>query len=185
MGWLQGRGRAVELVGLALLMMSVAVNVLQAQRINGLLQPTLVPSERIGTMAQPIAGWSLAGEPAYLEFGQGVPTVLYFFSSSCAWCERNWDNVRTLAGSENREFRFVGLTAEADVRQFVRDRGLTFSVVQNISTDSLRSFGFAGTPMTVLISAQGVISQEWTGAFRDDTQRQIEDVFDVVLPGLR
>ncbi|HSC07942.1 MAG TPA: hypothetical protein VLD59_14045 [Steroidobacteraceae bacterium] len=70
------------------------------------------------------------------------------------------------------------------MRRFVAVRGFDFEVIQAVSDDTRRAFGFRGTPHTVVVSSQGLIRHEWVPAYDRHHRRQIERLFDVALPGL-
>jgi hypothetical protein len=142
------------------------------------------PDAAAANGARRVDGAALNGEPARLLFDNGRRRVIYYFSSSCRWCDRNWPNVEALAAAGGDRFRLVAVTAERDVRPFAEDRGFGFEIVQGISEDTRRAFGFRGTPHTVVVSSQGLIAHEWLGAYDRDTRRGIERRFEVTLPGL-
>jgi hypothetical protein len=174
-------GRAILL---AILLVSVGVNVLQAARISSLLETRTGPVAPIGAPARVVEGMALSGEPGRIAFDDGRPTVIYFFSSRCGWCDRNWANVEALAAAGGDRFRLVAVTAERDVRAFADERGLALEILQGISEDTRRAFGFRATPHTVVVSSQGLITQEWLGAYDRGARRGIERLFEVTLPGL-
>jgi hypothetical protein len=176
--------RLLPAATLALLLVSVGVNVLQAARITSLLETRTAPVAPLGAPAPVIDGLALSGEPARLVFDDGRPTVLYYFSSTCGWCNRNWANVAALAAAAGDRFRLVAVTAERDVEAFADERRFGFEIVQGISDETRRAFGFRGTPHTVVVSSQGLIAHEWLGAYDRDTRRGIERLFEVTLPGL-
>ncbi len=49
----------------------------------------------------PIEVQSPAGQRRSVRFDAGLPTVVYFFSPTCGWCERNWDNVLALSAASD------------------------------------------------------------------------------------
>jgi hypothetical protein len=156
-------------VPLTLLLISVGVNVLQAARITSLLETRTGPVASIGAPAPIVDGLAPGGVPARVAFDDGRPTVLYYFSSACGWCDRNWANVAALAAAGGDRFRLVAVTAERDVQAFADERRLGFEIVQGISDETRRAFGFRGTPHTVVVSSQGLIAHEWLGAYDRDT----------------
>jgi hypothetical protein len=168
---------------LTLLLISVGLNVLQARRIDDLLDPSPTTG-RVGTLAGAVVGRGLDGAPVRIAFDTGQPTLVYYFSTTCRWCERNWRNVQVLADAAQDGYRVIAVTSEPDVAAFVRSRGFAFEVVQDVADETRRRFGFKGTPHAVLISAQGLVSHEWLGAFQGNAARQIENLFGIVLPGL-
>lgn len=175
--------RLVPLAVPVLLLISLGVNVLQANRIETLLRPS-AGGRLVGTVAAPIHGSDRNGAPVRVMFDGGIPTVLYYFSSRCGWCDRNWANVRTLTRESGGRFRFIALTSESDIASFLERLGLEGEVIQALDDDGRRAYGFAGTPHTVVVSAQGRISHEWVGAYQGEILRQVEELFSVPLPGL-
>jgi hypothetical protein len=168
-----------------LLVVSVGVNVLQTRRILALVDPPPVTNV-VGHAATPIHATSLSGEPVTITVGDGAPTLLYYFSPTCVFCERNWNNVRALSRSAHGHFRIVALAAEngRDLADFVREHTLTMEVYGGVSAATRDAYGLRGTPHSVVISSQGLISHEWEGVYTGRTATQIERLFDVVLPGL-
>jgi peroxiredoxin len=138
----------------------------------------------VGSVATGLTGVGLDGQPRSIDFAEGLPTVLYFFSSTCSWCERNWANVQSLVKASAGRFRFVGVSTERDLREFARTHEIGFEIVAGIPDSAVQAFGFGPTPHTVVVSSQGRISVEWTGAFEDKRKRAIESFFEVELPGL-
>jgi hypothetical protein len=41
-----------------------------------------------------------------------------------------------------------------------------------------------GTPVTILVGMGGTVKRVWFGAFSKDKAREIEETFDIKLPGL-
>ena len=174
----------VSRLAFALLLCSVGMNALQARKIHNLVETRPSPKSRVGSVAPTLSGIGLDGRSQSVRFGQGLPTVLYFFSSTCSWCERNWANVQSLVKASTGRFRFVGVSKERDLREFAKTHEIGFEVIGGISDDAVQAFGFGPTPHTVVVSSQGRISVEWTGAFEDKRKRAIESFFDLELPGL-
>jgi peroxiredoxin len=56
-------------------------------------------------------------------------------------------------------------TGNADVRRFVADHGITFTILRDPDDRVSRVFQLAGVPNTVLLDRGGVIRQRWIGAF--------------------
>ncbi len=178
--WSRGFSRILLIV----LFVSVAMNVSQARKIQSLVETPMSVRSRVGDVAPPITGTGRDNKPITIDF-KGQPTVLYFFSPTCGWCERNWDNVKALALASRGQFRLVGLAAESDLATFAQQRGLDFELVGGISTNARVAFGLGGTPQTLVVSSQGRISHEWSGAFDGRRKRAIETFFEVDLPGVR
>lgn len=168
----------------ALLAASVTVNVVQAHRLRAVITPS-APSTLLGRAVQSIPVVDRDGRAAVVRFDRRVPTILYYFSTSCGWCERNWDNVRRLADQSDGRYRVVGLAAERSLGDVIDRQHLTFEVYGGVSTEAREALGLSGTPRTIVVSAQGLITHDWTGAFSGAVALAVEDVFGLTLPGLR
>jgi len=175
---------AVSWTGLVLLAMSVGLNTLQARRIREFLEPTTVRTSRVGHSVIPFTGQSIDGRLRTFQFADREPTVIYFFSPKCRWCEENWANVQALSAAAEGRFRFVAVAAETGLAGFARDHNLDFDILGGVSAEALKSLGFGATPHLLVVSSEGQISEEWVGAFRGRQQRAIESFFEVKLPGL-
>ncbi len=169
---------------LVLLFVSVGMNALQARKIRDLVDPVLTVRSGIGQLASPLSGVSIDGQPRTITFSGGLPTVVYFFSPTCGWCERNWANVAALARASAGRYRVVGITATTDLKGFAAARGLDFEILGGVPEDATRALGLGGAPHTLVVSSQGRISDEWIGAFDGRRKRAVEDFFQIELPGL-
>lgn len=177
----RGSGQLLSFATLLLLTCSVGINVLQARRINDLVNPEPV-MKRIGKVVAPIDGIGSTG-PTSVKFA-GRPTVLYFFSTSCKWCERNWPNVKALQAAAADRYRFVALAIENDLREYAASRQLFVEMIGGLRKDVAGALRLGPTPQTLVVSPDGLITHEWVGAYVGRNQRQIEELFDVALPGL-
>ena len=169
---------------LLLLGASTGVNVLQAQKIRTLVNQSGQRSLLVGKRVGNFEATTLDGERVKLSFANGLPTVFYYFSTSCGWCERNWANVEALSEAASGRFRIVALSTEKGLKGFVKQRGLRVEMFEQLSEEAVIALRLGGTPTTFAIGADGVITHEWRGAYMERLGRQIEDLFDVTLPGL-
>jgi hypothetical protein len=171
-------------VGVVLLLASVTINVLQAQKIRELVGPQDRSSQLVGARIDALDGMALSGEPRRIDLIGDVPTVLYFFSSSCGWCERNWRNVEALSDQASGRFRVVAISQEGDLAEFVSSRRLSIDVLQGLSVEQLEQLQLAATPHTLMIDRHGIISAQWSGAYNERLLATIESTLDVLLPGV-
>lgn len=168
------------------LLLSVSGNLLQARKILALVDPSVPRHSRVGTAVQPIELIAPNGDRRTLRFNERQPTLLYFFSPTCAWCERNWDNLRTLAAASSGRFRVVAVARETDLREFVGSHQLPgIDVNGGLSSEAYYALALSSTPHTLLVSAEGIVSHDWVGAYQGTAVREIEDLFDISLPGVR
>ncbi len=173
-----------RVAGAALLALSVGVNVLQAQRIRAMVIRSERSGALVGTKAVPIQARTSEGLSTRVVFDANLPTVLYYFSPTCGWCDRNWTNIEALAASAKGRYRVVAVTSAQDVRAYVERHKLSVEVLEALPDDVLQAYRFTATPHTVVVDAHGLVTHEWRGAFRNRIANQIEDLFGVVLPGL-
>lgn len=173
-----------------MLIVSVLLNVFLArknQELTGLQNAKVAESQlKIGTAVPPIKVKSLDGrvdEISYRDLDR--PTILYVFTPQCKWCARNLDNLKTLSNEKAGQYRFVGISlSEGDLEKYASDNKLQFPVYTGVSSDARQIYRMSSTPQTIVISPEGVILQNWIGAYVGDQKSQIESYFSVKLPGI-
>lgn len=169
---------------MALLIISAGVNVLQARRIQSLMVEQASAATVIGQSVAGLDGFSASGAPVHIALRGGLPTVVYFFSPTCSWCERNWANVQALAARALDRYRVLAVTASRGTAAYLRSRGIEVDVLEGISDNMRKDLGLSGTPHTLVISSEGLITHDWRGAYTPRVERQIEELLGVVLPGV-
>lgn len=166
-----------------LLVISVALNVVFARQLHALRQPvtSLQPGERV----PPLDVTALDGTPVRISFDGATPTLLYYFSPTCTWCERNWANVRTILNAGEGRVRVIGLSTTAKgVEQVLTRHDVRFDVYTGVSAQTMRAYHFGGTPNSILVSPAGIVLRSWPGAYRGALAAGIEKYFVLKLPGL-
>lgn len=176
-----------------MLIASVVLNVLLAQKVRDLgevsrllrLQlnsPVLMP----GSKAPELSANDLDGKKAFVNYADvEVPTVIYVFTPDCHWCARNLENIHSLTANTGNRFRFLGVSlSDEDLQNYLAKNRMPFRVYQTPSEDVRIAYGFNSTPSTVVVSPSGNVVQYWKGAYSGDTQAEIEEFFQVKLPGL-
>ncbi len=169
-----------------LLCMSLSANVFLAQSAirpapsRG--RPELVA---IGADAPALSVKTLDGnETTISTTDQRRPTVLYIISPSCVWCQRNVANIRTVAAAMKESHRFVAVSLGDAAPEAFQNMNLGFDVYVHPSLQTTRQYGLSATPHTFVISADGKIVKSWSGAFASKTAADVENFFNVHLPGL-
>ena len=176
-----------------LLACSVGLNVLLARRVHMLsnlshLQqlklnsPALVP----GSIAPAFSARDIADKKVSLNYADSEsPTVIYLYSPDCHWCERNLQNIRVLADNTHGRFRFVGVSqTDKNLQTYLSRNDLPFQSYHSPPDEVKIAYGFYSTPSTVVVSPAGKILQYWRGAYSGDLQTEVEQFFQVKLPGL-
>lgn len=176
-----------------LLLTSAAINVLLAREITGLtavihhlkLEGSTAWQPQTGQAVPPIQIRRMDGTPVTLEsvlIGDKA-TVIYVFSPSCKWCDRNLENIRGLAETVKEKYHLVGLSvSDIDLREYVARSGLAFPVytMMHASETNLSR----GTPRTLVVSREGKVIASWFGAYGGDLHKKVQEYFQVSLPGL-
>lgn len=173
-----------------LLIASLGLNVYlgwHIQRLKSSLAELQVPAKLSADMTvKPITAKSLSGEQETISYvDSGKPTVFYIFSPACSWCERNTQNINTLASLKGESFRFIGLSlADDNLSEYVKSQHINFPVYQSLTPESVEMLRVAGTPQTIVVSPDGHVLKNWIGAFGTTTQPEVEEFFNIRLPGL-
>jgi hypothetical protein len=170
-------GLAILLVASAALNMSLSAQLRESRkRSEAVLQP--------GTRVPPISGVTTEGVLSTIQFNSTVPTVFYYFSAACGWCERNWVNVEALVRQSHGRYRVIGIAATDETPAALKRSNPTFPFLKSVDPDTLAAYGFRGTPQTVVVGEGGRVLKSWTGAYQGAQAKDISAYFDVQLPGL-
>lgn len=173
-----------------LLVGSVALNVYFVSKVRRLTDTILAMKgeNRLapGETVPPIEGKDLEGRAVKITYDGGDrPTILYVFSPECGWCERNSRNINALAKQLGDRYRLIGLSLSSkDVKEYAGSHGIEFPVYTDLPFSVTSAYKLGGTPETIIISPEGRVVTAWPGAYTDQFQRQVENFFNVRLPGL-
>jgi peroxiredoxin len=180
---------------LVLLTLSLAANVYLAQRVfyaspepatsapppQGVPQPALAA----GTSLPPLEVKSLTGEEQIVDYEPPQSTVLYFFSPDCGWCGKNLANIQHLAAETAGSYRFIGVSLKSEgLEKYLEDNDLEFPVYYEPSAASRDAYRLMGVPQTLVVNGNGEVVKNWRGAFAEPLESEVEDFFEVELPGL-
>jgi len=175
---------------LILLLASLSLNVflgtyIKRLRARASTQPVavnLVP----GVTILPITASDLSGKAATISYSDtDKPTVLYVFSPKCVWCERNTQNLQTLATLKGGSFRFIGLSLdETKLAEYIEAHHFKFQVYKDVTQSSVEMLGLRSTPQTIVVSPEGRVLKNWIGVYGEHSQPDVEGFFGVHLPGL-
>jgi len=176
------------LVLLATLAASLSLNVGLGWRVQALTatRRALRPGGiRVGTTLTSIPVLDRRGQRGTISFRGQPQTVLYVMSPLCAWCEKDYDNIRVLAAERGSGFRFVGLSTTADkLDQYLLVRPLPFEVYV-AGSRGLPNLDLSATPQTVVVRPDGVVDEAWVGALSAERRDEAERFFGLKLPGIR
>jgi peroxiredoxin len=165
-------------------MSSLVLNVVQSERVRA-SHRVQAGTVREGTELPPLDLVASDGRPVQLRYAAGgLPTVLYYFSPTCGWCERNWRNVAAVERQTKGRYRFVPLSTTIDVQRIRAAHGIDFEIYSGLTEEARRAHGLAGTPHTIVVSPAGRVLKAWAGAYNERVSREIATYLQVDLPGL-
>jgi peroxiredoxin len=175
------------------LLCSSALNLVLAAKIKNLnyaifyLKAELSASRGLnpGENAPPIQARNIDGQPATItHIESGIPSIIYIFTPTCEWCSRNLENIRALSDQTKGRYQVIGLSLSSQgLKEYVSLHSLDFPIYTDpIGPSELTYRG--GTPRTLVVSATGVISKSWFGAYTGALQREVEEYFKTQLPGI-
>ena len=181
--------RSKDVFFLVILAFSLALNVLlgwKVQSLSNYIESKSRPNKAIeGVTISEISALELDGESKAIACNGGTqPTVLYVFSPTCVWCDRNLNSVKALKNNIEQSYRFIGVSlSDSGLNEYVSSHQLAFSIYKLPSKETIRQLDLGSTPQTIVISPQGKVLKNWIGAY-SSTKPEIEAYFGVQLPGI-
>ena len=140
----------------------------------------------VGTQPPPFSAARYpSNEPIELAAGP-KPSLLYFMSPSCLWCERNGDNIAALWQQLKDSHRFVAISSSKHgLDNFLAQHPIPFDVLlaADVPAAVANAYGLGATPNLILLSSDGFIKRVWAGALRGRQKDSLESFLRVRLPG--
>jgi peroxiredoxin len=175
-----------EWLTVGLLASSLALNVYLAKRITPLGVAPRPTNLIAGTRAPALYVKDLAGTKTTVEWStDGSPYLLYIFTPSCVWCQRNLANFQEIVRARGADMHIIGLSLSNDgLKEYISEHGINYPVY--VSADAAKNSDFVqnATPTTVMVSPSGKIDSVWRGAYVGKLQGQVEQRLKVHLPGV-
>jgi hypothetical protein len=168
---------------------SLALNVRLGWKLNR-LESSLDGSSHVsklvlGATIPPLAAVDLEGRHTSIAYAGYPPTVLYVFVPPCEWCARNQANIQALARARGKTYRFIGLSlSEEHLKEYVARSGVEFPVFSRLDPETISALGLGSTPQTLVISPEGKLLGNWTGAYGGALRADVQKYFGIELPGL-
>jgi len=134
------------------------------------LNPGSAPSGSIPGGTLPAAGLvTLDGKITDLKsLTAGQPTLVNFFSETCAPCIREMPALQHLSEATHGRLRVIGIDVEdslADTKAFVKRTGVSYPIARDPQSLVLSGFGVTIIPTTLAVSADGHIVAHNFGQF--------------------
>jgi peroxiredoxin len=173
---------------LLLLATSAGLNVAQARRIHklGTALDARAAEARLaeGDVVPSLSVHDHLDRASSISFHDTAqPTVLYFLSVHCPWCDRNNANLTRLVTAAESHYRIIIISRDTEnPAAYMAQRNLRAPVYYRLAESAKLKLGI--TPQTIVVSSQGRVLKNWYGAYSGPLQREIESYFNVELPGL-
>jgi peroxiredoxin len=142
----------------------------------------------VGDPAPAYGAPTLDGDTITLAGLRGGPVVLNVWATWCPPCRDEMPGLQQLHERyAARGLHVVGVSidgrgSEGEIREFLREHGITFTILHDIAEDVGQTFRTTGVPQTFLIDGRGVIAHRWIGKFDPVAPDAIQRV-EAVLEG--
>lgn len=134
----------------------------------------------VGQVLPILEGKRLDGSHVRIDHAGSKSTLLYVFSPSCVWCERNASAIKAIVSAAGDRFEVVAVSPVPVSKDQAVEKGLApASVITGISPSILQQAHFGATPTTLLVEPGGRISHVWAGAFSREAMSDIAAVIGV------
>jgi thiol-disulfide isomerase/thioredoxin len=128
---------------------------------------------------------TISGETFTLKTLQGKPVLITFWATSCGICLKEIpDLVELYQQFHPQGLEIIAIAMAYDppnrVVAMTRERNLPYPVVLDLASEFVKAFGpIWGTPTSILIDTNGVISKRKIGAFElTDMQSRIQQLLE-------
>ncbi len=82
-------------------------------------------------------------------------------------------------------YAFVGVSlTSTGLTEYVSQNKLDYPVVADIPDSVKAAYKMGGTPATIIVSPENKVLKVWSGAYQGTSLQEIENYFQVKLPGL-
>ena len=144
--------------------------------VGGELRTSVEGTARKGRPAPPTSFEYLNGGSGTLDEFAGRPVVLNFWASSCAPCLKEMPAFERLHQGQGDEIVVLGVDVSEGVepgREMVERTGVTYPQARDPQGDLLRAYGGIQLPHTVVIDADGVVTELRNKVLDDDDIRAL------------
>lgn len=148
-----------------------------------------IQNHRPLTRGRPLPALSVRspdGLPVTIRWNAQRSTLVYVFTTTCVWCERNYPNFTVLLKTLTTTHRVIPVALDGqNLATYIARHPLGVQVFHSPDERTREAYQMGTVPQTLLISGDGVLIEHWSGAYSPGMQEQIEKAFRLTLPGLR
>jgi peroxiredoxin len=113
--------------------------------------------------APPLAGQLVTGESLDLQALRGQTVLVYFWAVWCPVCRAQQGNIQAIA----RDYPVLSVAMQsgdaAGVRQYLRDQGISFAVLNDPLGQHAGAWGVASVPTSFIVDGTGAIRHHAVG----------------------
>lgn len=130
---------------------------------------TAAPPGSVGTQAPEYAAPTLAGDTLALTDLQGEAVVLNIWATWCPPCREEMPSLQRLQDRYAEDgLHVIGVSidrrsAAGEVRSFIDDNALSFTILHDAEERITRTFRTVGVPETILLDREGQVVKRWIG----------------------
>ena len=106
-------------------------------------------------MAPPIEARTLEGAPFSLDDLGGQPAVIHFWATWCPVCDLEQGMVQRLSRRHPLISVAMQSGSDAEVRDWMRERGVSYPVINDPLGDLARRYGVSAVPASFVLDGQG------------------------------
>lgn len=140
---------------------------------------TIIPNYEVRT---------LDGEIGHTYKQNGIPTVVFVFSSSCPYChEQMEDWIKFSSRVKQGQVNISAIALDSDaasVRGFLKTHGVANWDVRLMGSETAARANFRQTPLTVILDKDGRVEHSVTGLWTPADVRKMNDHFGIQNPTL-
>ena len=174
----------VDGIMLAMLIGSLGLNVYLGATRNATRRTNIHELIMEGAHAPKFEGTTLKGLKTQIDYGKDdKETLLYVFSPTCHWCQKNQENIRAIVRTRP-DLHIFGVMSGSVDRGAASAEAEPFPEIVTPTLSTARAYGFGGTPATILISPSGKVLKSWSGAYVGTMALDISRTLGITLPGL-
>ena len=107
--------------------------------------------------APEIQGQLLDGRPISLTEFRGQAVLLQFWATWCPVCSMEQGSIHAIAQDYAVLSVALDSASAADIRQWMKGKGVSYPVIRDPSGDISSRFGVSGVPTSIIIDANGEI----------------------------
>jgi peroxiredoxin len=163
------------LVGLGLVLLLGAAVALNGGRVNGEDQfdPLILPPVELNQPAPELSLFDLDGNQVSLSDYRGQVVLLNNWATWCPPCRLEMPEFQAYFETyKDQDFHILAVEAgqpEEDVRAFVEQEGLEFTILLDPGNLSMSAFQQSTLPNSFIIDRQGQLRLAWIGAINRST----------------